>query len=679
LERELIIRMCLFMAAALSLFVSSLLLVKGGRKSAFHAVTLLLCAGFSMALYFSATKDPFWLALNFTLIGLFLFLPLLLVLLAQRSARAGSYAAARIFARARYILTLSPMAWVQGQVLAGLALEAEEGLAASASFFRELRAHPRTRGLEDGVDRSFLPLALGRGGWEHAMPYLKDMGPPKDWAPRVPETAIWVLALLCEGGRWSEGASLLTLLAEEHPRRVTREQLLGAYAVFLRATGDMDRLASLWSMAGPDGPRCIPFLEIPTTPAGDDIPGIPWPPTLVEISTKRRWTVTPRPLRRAPVTSALIALNLLVMVGLSLTGGSKDVMNLTDWGANVSFLIHQGEFWRMGSSVFLHFGQLHIAMNLLALYVMGRLCEDMYGSAKVLWVYLVAGFAGSLASLFITAPGISAGASGAISGLLGMGLAFTILHGAKVSRSFRNRYLMVFGFIILAEMAFGISEDIVGHKMIDSAAHLGGMLAGVLTALPLRPRMAEEASRKNPVATLATICAAGVMGACFFFAGRNLIENPPLPADIAYERQAFRNGPTLLVPAHWRRPSGQDAPFMGFLGIHFFGQVRYTTSDSSRSKEELAYFIKDGLLAEFPDFEVIRITPPLQNRELDLVRFLLLHRDGDVTGDARQVIVARAGWIIYRMDFITMRRDIEKFENIIRKMMSSLCISGNDR
>ncbi len=264
------------------------------------------------------------------------------------------------------------------------------------------------------------------------MPYVEDMGPPSEWAPQAPDVAIIVLTLLCEGGRWPEGASLLALLASEHPHRVSREQLLGAYTVFLRATGDMERLASLWTMAGPDGPRCVPFMEISAAPSADDIPEVPWPPTLVETPTKRRWTVTPRPLRRAPVTAVLIALNLLVMLGLSLTGGSTDLLNLTSWGANVSFLINQGEFWRMGSSVFLHFGQLHIAMNLLALYVMGRLCEDMYGSGKVLWVYLVAGFAGSLASFFITVPDISAGASGAISGLLGMGLVFTLLHGAKI-------------------------------------------------------------------------------------------------------------------------------------------------------------------------------------------------------------------------------------------------------
>jgi membrane associated rhomboid family serine protease len=139
-----------------------------------------------------------------------------------------------------------------------------------------------------------------------------------------------------------------------------------------------------------------------------------------------------------------------------------------------------GEWWRLLSSTFLHFGFLHLAFNMWALWVNGIVAERLFGSSRYLLIYLVAGVAGSLTS-FLWHPFVNgAGASGAIFGVLGALLAYFLRTDTGIPRS-----------VIVAQRnaaAFFIVVSILNAARfpgIDNAAHLGGLAAGFILGLLL--------------------------------------------------------------------------------------------------------------------------------------------------------------------------------------------------
>jgi rhomboid protease GluP len=129
-----------------------------------------------------------------------------------------------------------------------------------------------------------------------------------------------------------------------------------------------------------------------------------------------------------PVTQLLIAINLIVFIAILDVGAdiwhSSNGVQL-DWGANFGPAVQDGEWWRLGSALFLHFGVIHLALNLLALWDSGQLVERMYGHAHFTGIYFTSGLAGNLLSLATTeGSAVSGGASGAIFGVYGALLIF---------------------------------------------------------------------------------------------------------------------------------------------------------------------------------------------------------------------------------------------------------------
>ncbi|MDQ6680875.1 MAG: rhomboid family intramembrane serine protease, partial [Pseudomonadota bacterium] len=127
--------------------------------------------------------------------------------------------------------------------------------------------------------------------------------------------------------------------------------------------------------------------------------------------------------RLAPATTLLIAANVgvfLVMLGFG--AGLWHAPNEVQlaWGANFGPATKDGQWWRLASAMFLHFGVLHLAMNMWALWDCGRLVERLFGSARFVVIYLGSGLAGNLVSLVTQGDrAVSGGASGAIFGVFG--------------------------------------------------------------------------------------------------------------------------------------------------------------------------------------------------------------------------------------------------------------------
>jgi rhomboid protease GluP len=177
-------------------------------------------------------------------------------------------------------------------------------------------------------------------------------------------------------------------------------------------------------------------------------------------------------------TSFLILLNFLIALTMLVVNTNRSTSGSSlqlDWGANFGPATTDGEWWRLATAMFLHFGPMHLLMNMLALWDSGRLVERWFGTVRFVALYLASGLAGNLLSLVIQGDrAVSGGASGAIFGIYGALLAFLLSERKRLhAGEFRWMFWGAAAFAIFA-LAFGFL--IPG---IDNAAHLGGLLAGM--------------------------------------------------------------------------------------------------------------------------------------------------------------------------------------------------------
>ena len=190
-------------------------------------------------------------------------------------------------------------------------------------------------------------------------------------------------------------------------------------------------------------------------------------------------TVSPRVI----VTPAILAVNVLVFVLMVLDGAGLLTPNpgvAIRWGSNYGQRTLTGEWWRLLTSTFIHFGLLHLVVNMVALAQAGPIVERLYGSARFLALYVFAALFGELTSLLWHPLANGAGASGAIFGVFGGLLAFILnprnAVPAAVMKSIRKRVVP----IVLLNLAFGAL-----YLNIDNAAHIGGLVGGALIGLLL--------------------------------------------------------------------------------------------------------------------------------------------------------------------------------------------------
>ena len=183
-----------------------------------------------------------------------------------------------------------------------------------------------------------------------------------------------------------------------------------------------------------------------------------------------------------PVTLLLIGANLLVF-GLMLGNGAglwhaQNSIQLA-WGANFGPATQDGQWWRLGSALFLHFGLIHLAMNLWALWDGGQLVERMFGHLRFIIIYLASGLCGNLLSLVIQGnEAVSGGASGAIFGVYGALLVFVWRERQQLNPG-EFRWLF-WGGLGFSAVSITLGLIIPG---IDNSAHIGGLVAGCLLGM----------------------------------------------------------------------------------------------------------------------------------------------------------------------------------------------------
>jgi membrane associated rhomboid family serine protease len=204
----------------------------------------------------------------------------------------------------------------------------------------------------------------------------------------------------------------------------------------------------------------------------------------------------------AKVTKALVAINVAVYVAELVTGGGVNGTGSTIYLHGVLFgpLVEQGDWWRLLTAAFLHYGPVHLILNMVGLYWFGSLLEERIGSARYLMLYLVSGLAGSAGALlwsngFLTP---TVGASGAIFGILGAGLVLERQRDYVFGGSALG--VIIINFVL----TFSISS-------ISKGGHIGGLVGGIVCALGLTRFGRGHAAYGRPgVLGLATIVLVGV-------------------------------------------------------------------------------------------------------------------------------------------------------------------------
>jgi rhomboid protease GluP len=200
-------------------------------------------------------------------------------------------------------------------------------------------------------------------------------------------------------------------------------------------------------------------------------------------------------LTRAPLTIALLVINWIVFgVGLFLPSSIPDPNGfgpLILAGAIIPQAVAAGEYYRIVTAGFLHFGIMHIAFNSYALAQAGMVVENIYGSARFIIIYFIALIAGGVLAFEMTigTGNVTAGASGAIMGLFGAMAAF----GLKTPQ-LRRALVGWAAFPIVATLAYGFANP----QGVSNAGHIGGVIAGAIAGFLIPPaRMLQRTSRQD--------------------------------------------------------------------------------------------------------------------------------------------------------------------------------------
>ena len=184
-------------------------------------------------------------------------------------------------------------------------------------------------------------------------------------------------------------------------------------------------------------------------------------------------------IKKEPVTVLLILLNTLIFLIVEFTGGSENGQHMLECGAaHAPLILEQGQWYRVFSSMFLHFGAPHLINNMLVLFVLGQRLEPAVGRLRFLLIYIAGGLGGNFISLFWDMRtgdySVSAGASGAVFAVMGGMIYVIIRHRGRVADLTMKQMLIMAAF----SLYFGFASE-----GVDNAAHAGGLLCGFLAAV----------------------------------------------------------------------------------------------------------------------------------------------------------------------------------------------------
>lgn len=180
--------------------------------------------------------------------------------------------------------------------------------------------------------------------------------------------------------------------------------------------------------------------------------------------------------KKAYVNIGLIAINVVYFLYMEMMGSTENTLFMVAHGAMYGPLVlEQGEYYRLLTSIFMHFGINHIMNNMLILFILGDNLERALGHVKYLFFYLFCGVGANIVSMLVNMGEyrnvVSAGASGAIFGVIG-GLLYAVIVNRGRLEDLSTRQLVV---VILCSLYFGLTST-----GVDNAAHISGLVIGII-------------------------------------------------------------------------------------------------------------------------------------------------------------------------------------------------------
>lgn len=181
---------------------------------------------------------------------------------------------------------------------------------------------------------------------------------------------------------------------------------------------------------------------------------------------------------RQPVNLIIVIVNIVVFIVLAVLGNVENAYFMVEHGACFTPYVLDGEYYRLVTSMFLHFGIEHLFYNMLVLIFLGDTLEKIGGKIRYLVIYMLGGIAGNIVSVYFETRtddyAVSAGASGAIFAVIGALVCVVILNRGKLEDYSGRRLLLMAGLSVVEGLT---------SKGVDNWAHIGGLVTGFLLAL----------------------------------------------------------------------------------------------------------------------------------------------------------------------------------------------------
>jgi rhomboid protease GluP len=212
---------------------------------------------------------------------------------------------------------------------------------------------------------------------------------------------------------------------------------------------------------------------------------------------------------------------------------------LEAYGAKLNVLIQAGEWWRFVTPMFIHVNLPHLLVNMYSLWVVGPYVERLYGSAKFVVFWVLTGIAGVVGSYLTVRPNMpgnflgrfffkphdvpSAGASGALFGLVGVLFVFGIKFRHELPEGFKR----AFGTGMLPIILINLFIGYIGRGVIDNAAHMGGLLSGAALAVLVQYRRPGERKGVTVIWRVLQVASLVLVAVCFVNVVRHLSLPPP--------------------------------------------------------------------------------------------------------------------------------------------------------
>jgi len=187
-----------------------------------------------------------------------------------------------------------------------------------------------------------------------------------------------------------------------------------------------------------------------------------------------------------PITYSLMAVSILLFLISTISDDLAETIFVIGALHGYSVVV-KGEIYRLVSSTFLHSGGMHIIMNMLSLYIVGKMVERLFSKIAYLSIYFISAFFGAFTSIYMHLDGVAVGASGAIFGLFGALAGFVFVHKDTMGGQFKA-FMKDFGMILIINLVIGFVVP-----SIDVSAHVGGLLAGIVGGFIIakKPRFIE--------------------------------------------------------------------------------------------------------------------------------------------------------------------------------------------